>query len=400
MGDPIITCVLLARLQLAVAAGSRTELFGVPAAVAPEPGSQQIGEVSVAAEAFGVHAGMRLGEALARCPRLTLVPPDPAGVADHWEGLLLALEAMGAAVEPMRPGVVCFDMRGLLRLHGGSPTAVLAATRQALGMPARLGVAPTRFTALAAATRARVRHPVIITGGAREAKEFLAGMPVALLRGSPELAALPEAMERLGIRTVGELAALPLASVADRFGRPGQQAHRLARGIDTPLVPRSPGELVEESLELPEAAGGIQLEHALGLLIDRLLARRERRGRTLRAVVLSAVLVEQGGTWRQQATFREPLSDPIRMRLALTQHLAKLPAPAQTLRIVVQRFGPPTNDQRALLGDAAAVRAGRLREAVRQARAAAGPDAALRILAIDPDSRFPERRSVLAPFER
>ena len=49
--------------------------------------------------------------------------------------------------------------------------------------------------------------------------------------------------------------------------------------------------------------------------------------------------------------------------------------------------------------EAAAVRAGRLREAVRQARAAAGPDAALRILAVDPDSRVPERRLALTPWD-
>jgi protein ImuB len=120
----------------------------------------------------------------------------------------------------------------------------------------------------------------------------------------------------------------------------------------------------------------------------------------LRAVVISAVLVEQGGTWRQHVTFRESLSDPLRMRLALTPHLQQLPAPAQTLRLTVERFGPPTNDQRALLEEPARTRAVRLREAVRQVRAAAGPDAALRVLQIDPRSRFPERRSVLAPFEQ
>ena len=77
----LITCVLLPRFELVVAAGGRNELLGVPAAIAPEPGSQQIGAVSAAAEAFGVSPGMRLGEALARCQRLTLIPPDPAGVA-------------------------------------------------------------------------------------------------------------------------------------------------------------------------------------------------------------------------------------------------------------------------------------------------------------------------------
>ena len=62
-------------------------------------------------------------------------------------------------------------------------------------------------------------------------------------------------------------------------------------------------------------------------------------------------------------------------------------------------FGPAASDQRGLLEDPAAARAARLREAIRQARAAAGADAALRVLEVDPGSRFPERRAVLTPFE-
>src|ERR1019366_5111931 len=89
-----------ARQDAERAARSR-ELLQAPAALAPDPGGLQvIGEVSLSAEAFGVHPGMRLGEALARCPRLKLVPPDPAGVADTWERLLVRLEAIGAAGEP------------------------------------------------------------------------------------------------------------------------------------------------------------------------------------------------------------------------------------------------------------------------------------------------------------
>src|SRR3954468_13261788 len=85
----VIVCVLLPRFELAVAAGGREALLREPAALAPEPGAQQfIGEVSLAAEAFGVRRGMRLGEALARCPRLALVPPDPLGVAAAWDAVL------------------------------------------------------------------------------------------------------------------------------------------------------------------------------------------------------------------------------------------------------------------------------------------------------------------------
>jgi protein ImuB len=308
---------------------------------------------------------------------------------------------VGAAVEPERPGLVCFDARGLLRLHGGTE-GVLRAVRTALHMPARFGIAPSRFAAVAAATRARTRRPEVVGGGTdgrAAARSYLAPLPVALLRARPSLSALPEALERLGIRTLGELAALPAAALADRFGKPGLLAYELARGGDSALSPRPASEFLREALELPEAASGVQLERGLGLLIDRLLARRERRGRTLRSVVISAKLVERGGTWREQVVFREALADPARMRLALVPHLAQMPAPAEVLRLSVERFGPLASDQRPLLEDPAAARTARLREAIRQARAAAGPEAALRVLEVDPDSRFPERRAVLAPFE-
>ena len=433
----MVVCVLFPRFELAVAAGTRGELLKAPAALAPEPGqAQRIGEVSLPAEAFGIHPGMGLGEALARCPRLTLIPPDPVGVADRWERLLVRLESIGAAVEPERSGLVCFDARGLLRLHGGVD-GVLAAARRALRVPARFGVAPSRFAAVAAATQARTRRPVIVQrrgnsvrrrggrdlaspggndlgrhGGSEfrpgeeraadraSARAFLAPMPVRLLRARPELAALPETLERLGITRLGELAALPAATIADRFGSAGLYAHELASGGDVLLRPRAASELVRESLELPEAATGPALEHALELLIDRLLARPERRGRVLRSVVMSAVLVERGGGWREQVVFREALADPVRMRLVLAPRLQSIPAPAEELRLAVDRFGPSAADQRPLLEDPAAARAARLREAIRQARAAAGPDAALRVLEVDPHSRFPERRAVLAPFER
>ena len=79
----MVVCILLPRFELAVAAGGREALATGPLALAPEIGREPlIGETSAAAEAYGVRAGLRLGEALARCPTLRLVTPDPAGVAD------------------------------------------------------------------------------------------------------------------------------------------------------------------------------------------------------------------------------------------------------------------------------------------------------------------------------
>jgi protein ImuB len=220
---------------------------------------------------------------------------------------------------------------------------------------------------------------------------------VALLRARPELQALPEILERLGIRTLGELAGLPSRALAERFGHPGLLALDLASGRDTPLDPRRPPEPVMERLDLPEAASGQQLERALELLVARLLARRERRGRSLRAVVLAARFVA-GGTWRESITLREPSADPRGINLVLRSRVSRLPAPADSLAVEVDAFGPPAQVQEPLVAERSTARRARLGEAVRQARQAAGPDAAMRVLELDPGSRLPERRAVLSPF--
>jgi protein ImuB len=399
MCSTVIVCAQIPRFELAIAAGGREALAAGPVALAPEAGREQlIGQSSAAAEAYGVRAGLRLGEALARCPALRLVPPDPAGVADEWERLLVLLEGIGAAVEPGRPGLAWFDAEGLRTLHGGSLEGVIAAARRALATPVRLGAAPSRFAALAASSAARARRAEVAPSGAAALRAYLAPLPVALLGVREETAALPPVLERFGVRTLGELAAMPRAALSDRFGEAGVRARALARGRDEPLRPRTASERLEERLELPESASGAQLQRGLELLVDRLLARRERRGRTLRAVVLSAALVE-GGTWRARVTFREPLADARRMRLVLGQKLAELPAPTDVLTLRAEGFGPPAGDQRSLLAEPAAIRRARLREAVRQARSVAGPEAALRIIPVDPDSRVPERRLALAPWD-
>lgn len=409
----VIVCVLYPRFELLAALGDRRALLAEPAALAPEAGRVQVvGEVSAPAEAYGVVRGMRLGEAMARCPGLRLVAPDPEGVRFLWGAVLDRLEEIGAEVESDHAGAAFFDTPGLLGIHGGDLTGVLAAARRSLGAGARFGAAPSRFASHAAALQVRPRRGRSSNVVAEAAvRGFLAPLPVGLLRTRPELQALPEVLERLGIRTLGELAALPSRAVAERFGHPGLLALDLSRGRDTPLEPRRPFEPVIERLDLPEAASGQQLEHALELLIARVLARRERRGRSLRGLAVSARFVA-GGTWRTAVTLRHASADPARIRLVLAQRLAELPAPSESLALEVEAFGPPAHDQGNLVdegdvgqapgGDRRAamgsVRRSRLDEAVRQARQAAGADAALRVLDLDPDSRIPERRAVLAPY--
>ena len=359
-----------------------------------------MGEVSAAAEGFGIHPGMRMGEALARCPRLALVPPDPVGVADAWERVLVALEAAGALVEPGRPGLACFEARGLRRLHGGSLDGVLEATRETLRRTgvgaARLGAGPSRFCAIvAAAARARARRAGFVAGA-----DGLAGERVALLRrttvlswrrcprsssawGSPRSATSPRC----------RAPRWPIASAA-RAARPRprrRRRHAAARRA----VPARSSRRCSSSRSPRRAASS---SGRSGCSSTGCSPGASATGARCASVVLGATLVE-GGTWRERVVFREPLSDAGRMRLVLAQRLALLPAPAESLRLSVERFGPPHPGRRGALRRSSARRRARLREAIRQVRAAAGPEAALRILAVDPDSRVPERRAVLTPFE-
>jgi protein ImuB len=410
----MVVCVYLPRFDLLVAAGDRSvgdgpveivqqALAGRALAVAPQIGSEQrVGEVSGAAEARGVLPGTMLGEALARCPDLVLVSADPVKVAESWEAVVRSLESIGAAVEAERPGLAYFETDGLRGIYGSDDGAI-AVARRALERPARVGGGPTRFCALAGALAVRSRRPLILEGPpAQEARRWLASQPVGLLGYRAETEALLESLCRLGVRTLGELAGLGRTMLADRFGAAGVLAHRLACGEDSPLRARLLEEHLQETLSVGDANSGPALKRVLGVLVSRLLARSERRGRTLRAVTLSAHLITGGG-WRERVVFRQALCDPERISLALSLRLQLLPAPASALRLTVERFGPPANEQSALLDQARPIgdrpaRAARLREAIAQVRAVAGQDAALRAVCVDPDSRVPERRVVLAPI--
>ena len=368
----------------------------MPAALAAaEPGAAQlVGEVSGPAEQLGVRPGMRVGEALSRSPELVLVPPDPECAERSWEIVLRRLEGIGAEVESERAGEVFFEAAGLRALWGGTGE-VLARARREVGAPARLAAAPGRFCAYAAAREAQDDLSSVVSEGS--ARRFLAPLPVSLLHGRLEDGDdLPNELERLGIDTLGRLAGLPRDAVADRLGNLGLAALRLARGEDEPLRPRRTWEALGVELELPEAASGQQLERALELLIGRLLAHRGRRGRALRALRLSARLAAGGG-WRRKVALRRAGTERDRIAAVLLPQLALLPAPATTLRLEAVELGVAGGEQLALSAPEEQRRR-RISEAVRQARAAGGSEAVLRVLEVDPDSRVPERRDVLMPF--
>jgi len=191
---------------------------------------------SPAARAEGVRRNMRRRDTQACCPRIELLTRDPAREARRFEPVIAAVETLAPRIEIIRPGVCAVPTRGPSRYFGGDQALadrVIEVVSEVLGSSGscRVGVADGIF---AAGLASRTKTPASPgPSGVRVVEpeaspDYLAPLPITTL-DRPELT---EVFIRLGLRTLGELAALPRPDLLARFGTEGELAHRLACGLD------------------------------------------------------------------------------------------------------------------------------------------------------------------------
>jgi protein ImuB len=301
--------------------------LGEPAVVVR---ASRIVACSPAARAEGVALHQRRREAQARCPELVVIDHDPAVDARAFEPVVAALEALTPRIEIVHPGCCAFPTRGPSRYHGGDQAlAELAAEHAAVVLagrgPAQVGVADGPFTArLAARSSTRgpvparspgVDSPVVVAPGG--SPQFLAERPVSAL-DRPELV---EVLERLGVRRLGDLAALPAADVVGRFGAEGAVAHRLASGLDErPPATAPPPVDLSVSIELDPPAERVEAAAFVARgLADEMQARLSGRGSACTQLVIGAE-TEHGEhherVWRTEGAFTAPaISDRVRWQI-------------------------------------------------------------------------------------
>lgn len=199
---------------------------------------------SAAADAEGVTVGLRLREAQARCPGITLLPHDPLRDARAFEPVVRAVDEVVPGLDVRRPGLIAVHVAGAARYYGGEEAAARAVADQVRGVAGlvdvRIGVADGIHAAELAAQATTAAAPLrVLAPGTSRA--FLARLPLDVLAdlpgAGPELVTL---LKRLGLATLGDFAALPGSSVRARFGVPGMQAHDLARGREVAPVRAAP----------------------------------------------------------------------------------------------------------------------------------------------------------------
>ncbi|WP_233608421.1 DNA polymerase Y family protein [Nocardia stercoris] len=184
---------------------------------------------SASARAAGIRRGLRRREAQARCPELHVAQADPDRDARAFEPVVAAVAATVPGVEVLRPGLLVLAARGAARYFGSEEVAAeqISDAVSAVGVGCRIGSADELSTAVLAARRA-----ALVPAG--EGAAFLAPLPVSELAIEPALAAperveLVDLLHRLGLRRIGDFAALTPAEVASRFGADAIRAHRCAR---------------------------------------------------------------------------------------------------------------------------------------------------------------------------
>ncbi|MGH8774004.1 MAG: DNA polymerase Y family protein [Jiangellaceae bacterium] len=276
-----------------VAAGVDT---GDPAAVVA---GGRVTACTAAARESGVRRGQRLRDAQRHCPGLAVHAEDPEGEARCFEQVAAAVEALCPRVEVVRPGVCAVPARGPARYFGGEQ-ALADLIREAVagcGFLCAVGVADGVFAAVLAAREG----PAGMVVPAGETAQFLAPHPVSALAaavvGSDGLD-LIGLLNRLGIRTLGQFAALPAGDVLTRFGVDGAIAHRLASGLEPrPPATRPPGEDLAAVLTFdPPAEQSEPLVFVAKSLADELHAGLAARGLACVRVEVE-VSTEDGRSW-------------------------------------------------------------------------------------------------------
>lgn len=174
--------------------------------------------------------GLRRREAAARCPQLHVVTADTDRDARLFERVIAAVDDLVPGAEVLRPGLVVLSVRGAARYFGSEQQAAerLTDAVAAAGAECQVGVADQLSTAVFAARAGRIVEP------GQDAR-FLSALSIRQLATEPSLSGpgreeLVDLLWRMGIRTIGQFAALPRTDVASRFGADAVAAHRFARG--------------------------------------------------------------------------------------------------------------------------------------------------------------------------
>jgi DNA polymerase IV len=284
----------------------RPELKGTPVIVGAPGARGVVLSATYEARRFGVHSAMPMTRARRICPQATIIPPSHGKYSEVSKGVMEIFQSITPEVEPISSDEAFLDVSGARRRLGTS-TAIAELIRgqvaERYGITCSVGVANSKFVAKLASRQCKPDGLLVVPASA--VVEFLHPLPVAALWGVGERT--EQALVRLGIRTVGDLAQVPVSTLQREFGAAGAHLAALAWGRDErPVVPHSPDksigneETFSHDVDDPEA-----IKRELLRLSERVAARLRAAGHVGRTVSVK-LRRSDFTTITRSRTLREP----------------------------------------------------------------------------------------------
>ncbi|KKK02456.1 DNA polymerase IV [Micromonospora sp. HK10] len=272
----------------------RPELRGRPVVVGGVGPRGVVSSASYEARRYGVRSAMPTARARALCPDAVYLPPDFTQYSAASRAVMRIFRDVTPLVEPLSLDEAFLDVAGARRLFG-APAEIARLIRRRVaeeqGLTCSVGVAPSKFVAKLGSTRAKPDGLLVVP--AARVLEFLHPLPVAALWGVGERSA--EALQRLGLRTVGDLAEAPPGLLRRAVGEASAtHLHELAWGRDP--RPVSP-EQVEKSIGAEvtfdvDVTDPVEIRRALLALAEKVGARLRAAGQVGRTVALKVRLAD------------------------------------------------------------------------------------------------------------
>ena len=196
----------------------RPELAGTPVIVGGAGNRGVVTSATYEARRYGVHAAMPTARALRLCPTATVLPGDMALYTEVSRSVMALFRSITPLVEPLSLDEAFLDVRGAGRRLGDAAEIgeyLRARVFDEQGITCSVGVAGTKFVAKLASTHAKPDGMLVVRPA--EVMDFLHPLPVGALWGvGPKT---EEALLRLGLRTVGDLAHVPAKTLQRARGR-------------------------------------------------------------------------------------------------------------------------------------------------------------------------------------
>jgi len=308
------------------------KLRGKPVIVGGHPTRGVVLAASYEVRPFGVRSAMPMSRAVKAAPHAIVVPPRPSAYAEASDAVFALFEQVTPLVEPLSLDEAFLDVTGSLALFG-SPAAIARQLRERIraevNLPASAGIAEVKYAAKIASDLAKPDGQLEVPPGGTQA--FLAPLKVSRLWGAGPKTV--ETLERLGLKTIGDIAKKDVAWLSKHLGSAGPHFWELAHGIDDrPVVPdrgaKSIGaqDTFEEDLWGEDALA----PHLHGQALR--VGRRLRRARVKGRVVQLSVKYEDFQLVTRRKTLQEPTDDhQVLYREALT--LLRVLAPQRKVRL-------------------------------------------------------------------